>query len=537
MESKKYLTYKKEEYEDDKFDVIVIGSGTGGLSVSSILAQEGKRVLLLEQHYVIGGYSHAFQRKGYMWDVGLHYVGQVNTPGTVLNKTFNYISKGGIKWAELDDVYDRALFGTDEYEFPSGKENFRKKLKYYFPGEVDAKSIDDYFELLDEVKKVGLGFYAEKVIPPFLANIFGTLMRRGVMKYSDQTTLSVMQKISKNEKLIGVLTAQYGDYGLQPSQSSFYMHAVVVNHYMDGAGYPIGGAPMLAETIVPVIEDAGGVVLSSAMVKQVIVENNVAVGVEMEDGGKFFAKSVVSDAGVINTFSSLLEQKVIDQHGLDKELEKLEPSLAHMGLYVGINEPTEGLNLPKCNYWIFPDEYNHALNQERYKSFDSELPVAFASFPSAKDPDSEKHYPGKTTAEVIILIPFDWFKKWSNLDRHKKGDDYKKLKEQIGEQMFEQLYRVAPQLKGKVDYYEISSPLSARHYVGHPSGEIYGVAHTPSRFRQRFLKCHTPVKNLYMTGQDAMIASISGGVMGGVLCASAILKKNILWKIKRKIKG
>src|SRR3989338_9930432 len=97
--------------------------------------------------------------------------------------------------------------------------------------------------------------------------------------------------------------------------------------------------------------------------------------------------------------------------------------------------------------------------------------------------------------------------------------------------MFEMLYRVAPQLRGKVDYYSISSPLSARHFAGHPSGEIYGTAHTPKRFQQTFLKPHTPIKNLYLTGQDAMIASISGGVMGGALCASAILKKNLLWKI------
>lgn len=536
MAGQSYLSFKQQDQSAKTFDAIVIGSGTGGLSVASLLAQEGKKVLVLEQHYIIGGFTHAFQRKGYVWDVGLHYVGQVHIPGTVLNKTFRYISEGNLKWEPLDDVYDRAVFGDTEYEFPRGRRNFKNKLKEYFPEEKDLKSIDTYFELLDEVQKVGTAYYVEKVIPPFLAKIFGSLLRRGVLKYSDQTTLSVIQGITDNGKLIGVLTAQYGDYGLQPSQSSFYMHAVLVNHYMDGAGYPVGGAPRFAETVGAVIEKAGGTVLFQAKVKQIIVKKNKAVGVEMGDGKKFYARTIISDAGVVNTFSSLLPKKIIDQHGLAEKLKELTPSLAHVGLYVGIRESSKDLGLPKCNYWIFPDEYDHALNQSRYSDLDSNLPVSFVSFPSAKDPESEKTHPGRTTAEVIILVQFDWFKKWSQAERYKRGDEYKEMKEKMAEKMFKELYRVAPQLKGKVDYYEVSSPLTTRFYTWHQKGEIYGVAHTPKRFRQRFLKSYTPVKNLFLTGQDAMIASISGGVMGGVLCASAILKKNMLWKIKRSIK-
>lgn len=528
--------YSKFTGHHETYDAIVIGSGIGGLSAAALLSRAGKKVLVLEQHFILGGFTHFFRRKGYAWDVGLHYVGGVHIPGHILNKAFRYISNDQLKWAPLDDVYDKAVFGSTVYEFPRGRENLKTKLKEYFPTTTDHASIDAYFSLLHQVEKVGISYYIEKILPAFLAKPFGPFLRRKVLKYSDQTTLSVLQQITDNEKLLGVLTAQYGDYGLPPSQSSFYMHALLANHYMEGAGYPVGGAGRIAETIVPVIEQAGGQALFMAEVKKIIVQNNTAVGVEMADGKSIFAKYIISDAGVVNTFSNLLPENVIKEHQLDKKLERLSPSGAHMGLYVGVNESPANLNLSKCNFWIFPEEYNHELNQQRYQKLDDLLPVAYVSFPAAKDPDSQKNHPNKSTMEVIIIVPYAWFTKWELTTWKKRGTEYEEMKKKIAEQMFENLYRVAPQLKGKIDYYEISSPLTTKKFTNHQKGEIYGVAHTPERFRQEFLKPYTPVKNLFLTGQDAMIASIAGGMMGGVLCASAILKTNLLWRINRTIK-
>lgn len=530
------MLYNAFKGHADSWDAIVIGSGIGGLSVASLLSKQGKKVLLLERHYEIGGFTHVFKRKGYAWDVGLHYVGQAHIPGTTLNKVFRYASDEKLEWAPLDDAYDRIVFGDRHIDFVRGKENLRATFKKEFPDAKDQASIDAYFKLLEEVENIGIGYYVEKALPPFLSKIFGPWLRRGMLRYSDKTTLEVLRGITDNEQLIGVLTAQYGDYGVMPSESSFYMHALVANHYMDGGAYPVGGAGQIANTMVPVIEKAGGAVLFMADVKEIIVENNKAVGVRMADGKEIRSKYVISNAGVVNTFSRLLPKAVRDQHGLEEKLKQLEPSAAHMGLYIGIKESQKTLKMPACNYWVFPEEYNHERGRGNYKTFTDQIPVAYISFPSAKDPAWEEKHPGLSAVEIIILLPWEWFEKWQDIERRKTTEDYQQMKQAVADQLLEILYRVEPSLRGKVDYYEVSTPLSTRKYVNHPHGEIYGAAHTPKRFRQDFLKPYTPVKNLFMSGQDVMVASIAGGLMGGMLCASAILKKDMLGVIKRAIK-
>lgn len=529
-------SYAMFKGQTEKFDAIVIGSGMGGLSVAAILARAGKKVLLLERHFIVGGYTHAFERKGYEWDVGLHYVGDVHIKGTPLNKAFRYISEEKLEWAPLDDIYDRIVFGKKTFNYVRGKENLRAELKKHFPAEKDHQSIDQYFKLLEEVGKLGIAYYAEKVVPPWIAKIFGGWMRSKVLKYSDLITLDVLKKITDNEELIGVLTSQYGDYGLLPSESSFYMHALLANHYMEGAGYPIGGATMIAKTVAPVIEKHGGKVLFNADVKEVVVEGNKAVGVEMADGKKIYAKLVISDAGVYNTFSKLIPRPLAEKHGLMEKLKQLDPSAAHIGLYIGIKDTPENLKMPRCNYWIFPDQYDHDAGRKAYQKLEDEIPVAYVSFPAAKDPDSQNRHPGRSTVEGIIIVPYEWFNQWENTSWKKRDEAYEEMKKKVAEQMLEKIYSVEPQLRGKVDYYEVSTPLSTKKFTNHLKGEIYGVSHTPKRFRQEFLKPYTPVKNLFMTGQDVMIASIAGAMMGGILCASAILKKDVLSSINRQVK-
>jgi len=523
-------SYKQNPQLEAKYDVIIIGSGPGGLTVGAMLAKEGKKVLVLERHYAAGGFTHVFKRPGYEWDVGVHYVGQMGSEKGFSRKLSDYLSDKELQWADIGDVYDRVVIGNKTYDFPKGVKNFKEKLKFYFPDDNDA--IDRYFAVVFDAVKANKGFFMDKVMPPLVSKLFGGLMKRKFVKYSRRTTLEVLSELTNNQELIKVLTAQYGDYGLPPSESSFVMHAILVKHYFSGGYFPVGGSAQIADTIEKVIEKHGGTVLINAEVKEVLIESGKAVGVQMADGINLMAETVVSSIGISNTINKLLPQDSELSKKLLTGIEGIKRSASHSCLYVGLNGTPEELNLPKANYWIYPGEGTHDENIARFKKdINSELPLVYISFPAAKDPDWSNRYPGKSTIDIISLMPYEVFKPWENTEWKKRGEDYEELKEKFSQRLLEKLYELEPQTKGKVDYYELSTPLSTKKFVNYDQGEIYGLEHSPARFEASVLRPQTDIKNFYLSGQDISTAGVMGAMASGMLTASAIMKKNLMKKI------
>jgi len=524
-------SYKQDKVQGN-FDAIIIGSGLGGLTTAAFLAKEGKKVLVLEQHYTAGGFTHVFNRRGYEWDVGLHYIGEVHRTENDLTKMFNYVSDGKLKWAEMDPVYDKMFFGDTEYDFVAGPEEFKAQMKKYFPAPEDQTAIDKYVDLIYATQRTQRLYFAEKVLPGFLSKLFGGWMRKKALLFN-KTTEEVLGGLTKNKKLIAVLTGQYGDYGLAPSKSSFMMHAMLVKHYMKGGNYPVGGASQIFETIAPVIQRAGGEIFTNARVQEIIVKNNKVVGVKMIDGKEILAPIVVSNAGVVNTYQHLLPEQERSKLHLGDMIKNVQPSVGHVCLYIGIDKPNAELKLGKANYWIFPDNYDHDKNLNGFLvNPEAELPVVYISFPSSKDPDWERRFPGKTTIEIISPAPYEWFEEWKDERWKKRGAEYDALKEKFSQKLLEALYKRHPDLRGKIDFYELSTPLSTRHFANYQYGELYGLDHTTERFNQQFLRVNTPIKNLFLTGQDIISCGIGGALFSGLLTAMAITKKNLLNRLK-----
>lgn len=525
-------SYKHADLQDH-YDTIIVGSGLGGLTTALLLAERGHKVLVLERHWVLGGFTHVFKRKGYEWDVGVHYVGEVHRTNSMLRQLFDYLTGAELQWASMGEVYDNIRFGDELFPFRAGTEAFREGLKEQFETRAAAKAIDTYVDTVRDAVVASRNFFVEKALGPVASFVAGGFLRRKYLNFARQTTWDVLRSMTDDPKLIGVLTGQYGDYGLPPRQSSFAMHATLVKHYFAGGSYPVGGSAEIADTMVPRIEAHGGELYTNAEVSELLFEGGKTVGVKMADGREIRANAVVSNAGVLNTFNRLLpasERKKVEFGG---ELANLKPSVAHASLYIGLDQTAEELDLPRANDWIYPaGGYDHDANIEAFmKDPDAPLPVAYVSFPSAKDPTFSKRHPGKATIEVVTLMPYEQVAKWSSSPWKKRGDDYDAFKEKVAQRLLAQLFHVHPQTKKAVDYYELSTPLSTAHFTAYQHGEIYGVTHDPKRFEQRFLKPKTPVAGLYLTGQDICTCGVGGALVSGFLTASTLTKENLVQKV------
>jgi all-trans-retinol 13,14-reductase len=516
------------------YDALVIGSGIGGLTSAALLSDIGWKVAVFEQHYTAGGYTHSYERNGYEWDVGLHYIGDMGTT-TMARRFMDYLTSGKLDWAAMDPAYDRFFIGDKVFDAVAGKQEFRANLLKHFPQEEQA--IDKYLKLLAQVSRGMPLFTMARLLKPSLLKLAQPLLAQFLPKTFRRTTREVLEELTSNQELIAVLTGQWGDLGLPPAQSSFIIHALIARHYMYGGFYPVGGSWKIADTIIPKIQAAGGEVFTYARVKEIIVENGKTQGVLMEDGTRIECKCVISSAGVLNTFQRLLPEPVVRKAGYDSLLKTVKPSSAHLGMYIGLKGTAEELGLPKTNFWVYPGTDYEGDIARFDKDMNAPMPVVYISFPSAKDPDYLGRHPGTATIEIVAPASFAWFEQWDGSTWGKRGEDYDALKAEFGRRMLETLFTRMPQLRDKIDYYEVSTPLSTQYFNAYGRGELYGIDHDPERFSQSWLTPRTKIPGLWLTGQDILSCGVVGAMMGGVLTAQAIGGLKVLPVLRRVMKG
>jgi len=525
-------------------DVIVIGSGIGGLSCAALLSKAGKKVLVLEQHDQAGGCCHTFIEKGYEFDVGIHYVGEVAN-NTITQTLVDQISDGQIGWAPVEDVIDQVELGVGDerstHRILKGRDVWKGELKKDFPDEHVA--IEKFFKVMKEARKSYPHSFMLKLLPLWLVNI---IIQTGLLrlisnlpKFAEMSVGQFMDSITTNEKLKANLCYSFGDYGTQPREAPILMQSLLMAHYTYGGYYPIGGASEIAFHIIPVIERTGGKVLVRANVTKILVEDNKVRGVEVSKGGETYticAPMVISAAGIINTYEKMIPKTVSCSASLSDTLGLVRNGHGAMSIFVGLEGTKEELGLKATNTWAFCearldkglDDFIKLPIEDVGKT---DIPLLFISFPSSKDPLWAERYPGKSNCTVVTLANFDWFKQWEDTRINKRGSEYEDLKMRLGEKAWEQTCRFYPQLKDKRRFFDVGSPLTNQYYIGSSKGEMYGIDHCVQRFSLPVaaqLRPSTPISGLYLTGQDITTCGFAGALYSGLLTSCVILKRNLM---------
>jgi all-trans-retinol 13,14-reductase len=322
-----------------------------------------------------------------------------------------------------------------------------------------------------------------------------------------------------DQRLRSVLTAQWGDHGGRPAEGSFAMHTVIMNHFLDGAFYPVGGARTFADSLIPIIKNAAGEVRVKSPAKEILITNGKATGVILEDGTEHHAKRVVSAIGARDTVQQLLPAYVRDT-AWAQEILSFKPSFCHLCLYLGFEGDIRAAGATAANHWIYETWDTNSAIWNNPAATDA--PKLLVSFPSLKDPMHEAGEKQKHTGEVVTLVNWEVFSKWEKSRHGDRPEGYRELKQLIEEKMLARFKRYFPEIASLITYHELSTPLSMVHFVRRQQGASYGLDVTPRRFLSRSLNVRTPVKGLYLAGQDVVTPGITGAMMGGILAAAAI---------------
>jgi len=450
-----------------------------------------------------------------VFSTGVHYVSGVGPhPGRdgQFGRLLHWLTDGAIRFTDCGNPYDIVRLPDFEFGIEHPEPRYRAALANAFPGH--RKEIDRWFDDMHAARVAARTLFTARSLPPMLASGLRWWRGNEIDCWSTRTLAEALADIT-DPRLRAVLGARWGDYGAPPETAPLLEHAVVTGSYNAGAWYPVGGPSRLAESLVPVVQKAGGDWQMGASVEAITVSDGRVDGVVYRQGGTMHrvqARHVVSTMGVLNTARCLLGTEA----GAWRDtVLQFKPGPSYLSLYVGFEGDIAAAGATAANYWI----YESADIGRLWRNPDDEpAPALFVSFPTLKD----RQTPGQPTAEVIGLCEANAFERWMHLPEQERPEDYRAFKAWVESRLLAQFERYFPALRPMIRFHEMSTPVTQQRYVRAQGGAMYGVEMTAARLSSAALDVRTPMPGLLQAGQDMFGAGVYAAGMSGLLAATVI---------------
>lgn len=523
----------------DRYDVIVVGAGIGGLTAAATLANRGRQVLVLDMHYEMGGCATVFHRKGkdYEFDVGLHYIGDCGKDGLIPRILRGAgIDDGDIDFIEQDpEGFDTLCFPDYRFSIPRGYDRFRQKLLAEFPAE--RAGIERYFRFLQQVWNF-MGIHSRPVSALWVLPRSMMLLR-----HARSTVADFLDTCTSDPKLRAILTGQLGVYHQPPSRATMVGHAAVSNHFLQGSYYPSGGGQLFSDKLGEVVERNDGKILLRSKVERIVIERGRVVGVEFSNkhlGRRTVAApAVIANADIKRSLLDLVDSRHLKPRTVART-EAYEMSPAMGIVYLGVEADLAGLGHCNTNYRIYPGlDYEHAYREVFAGRFPRD-PHVFIGNATLKDPGNPALAPaGIHNLQLMSVVP-NTPEAWGLTQAQVEDGSYRECpaylekKAWYAEQLIRAAARVIPELEGHIVYQEVSTPFSVTRFIGASGGTSYGIAFTPDHFLHRRPGAHTDVKGLYLCGASTRTGhGIFGAMTGGVEAAAAVAGRKVRLEVMK----
>jgi len=489
-----------------KYDVVVIGSGLGGLFCANILSKEGMNVCVLEKQKHFGGNLQTFKRDGKIHDTGVHYVGGLGE-GQNLHQYFKYAGiVDKLKLEKLNqDAFDKINFQAKTYSYAQGYDNFIETLAQDFPKEKEA--LQNYKK---QIKKIC------KEFP--LYNVRPNLGLDNEHVYYERNVGDFIKAITPNETLRNVLAGNNLLYAGIPDKTPVAIHALVTNSLIEGAYRFEDGSHQLADLLIESIKNNSGTLKSNSEVVELKVGNKKLESAVLKSGEEIKANYFIS--AIHPTLTLAMTDTSLLRKSYRTRIDEIEETISVFALYISFKP--ESFSYLDYNYYHFNEDSVWSIPNYNPDRWPQEY--LFLTLPNSK---SKKY---ADTATAMTYMKYDEVKQWENSDIGKRGDDYEAFKKYKAELLIDQIDKQYPDFKSSILNYYTSTPLSMKAYTGTRNGSIYGILHDSNEPLKTRIAPKTKIPNLLLSGQNVNLHGVLGVTVGSVLTCTELVGMEYLLK-------